>query len=147
MFLCHIHCAWLILVIKYKVLKELIFFLKPLFATMDVSNFRDKSAHFRNSGVKGFDIWRVVIWYFLVKRLSVALATWMYQNTLIPSTRNYFEITSSLSIPMDVDDLRVWYWSGSTLWKVMDWSNAIFHGLLNIIITKYQLSHANLTNA
>ena len=32
-----------------------------------------------------------------------------------------------------VDNFRVSHCSGSTLWKVMDLSDAIFHGLLNII--------------
>ena len=40
-----------------------------------------------------------------------------------------------------VENLWLWYCPGNTLWKVMDWSNAIFHGLLKVIITKYcQLS-------
>ena len=40
-----------------------------------------------------------------------------------------------LSTPMGVNNLSICYCSGSILWKVIDWSYAIFHGLLNIIIT------------
>ena len=45
-----------------------------------------------------------------------------------------------LSTPMGIDNLRVCSYSRSTLLKVMDCSNAIFHELLNDIVTKYYLS-------
>ena len=42
-----------------------------------------------------------------------------------------------LSTPKVVENLSICYFSGGILWKVMDWSNVIFRGLLNVIITKY----------
>ena len=45
-----------------------------------------------------------------------------------------------LSIPTGVDNLNFCHCSGSTLWKVMDLSNVIFHRLLNVIKTKNCLS-------
>ena len=41
---------------------------------------------------------------------------------------------SLLSTPTAVDNLCNCSSSGSTLWKIMDWSSFIFHGLLNGII-------------
>ena len=37
------------------------FFMKPLFATMDVSNFRSRKVHYRKSGVKGLTSY-LLIW-------------------------------------------------------------------------------------
>ena len=70
------------------------------------------------------------------------LTLWLYYSFNTVCTGKLF--IQLLSMPKEVDNLRAWYCSVSTLWKVMDWSNAIVHGLLNVTVTKYLLSQSSL---
>ena len=63
----------------------------------------------------------------------------LLQSDLTHTTLIVYTHGRRLSTPMGVDNLRVYHCSGSTLCgEAMDWSNAIFHGLLKVI-TKYKL--------
>ena len=64
------------------------FWLNPLFATMDMSSFRDKRVHLRNSGVKALRVNTICEYYlsvFAVIKILYVTASSRFSNTCIPN--------------------------------------------------------------
>ena len=80
-------------------------------------------------------IWKAGNWHCIFGYLFI------WQSSVARFILYRINISSDVfSTPMGVDNLNIRHCPENTLWKFMYWSNAIFHGLLNLIITKHKLS-------